>query len=238
MADGGHPIKPPALRDPTQTLHDLLDRADQLTEVLGLGQHTTPLARTRQSTDQQMRVLAHAPLRWRVGQLQPIPLGFFPGRMVDDRDIPAAGGLTRLAMRAQLVLADSRGQRRVRATEPQLEQLIEQRRRPHMRVIPEPDPAVLDERPDHRRCRPDTLLGLPLAIEVGTDRLTVMAKMPGDRRDRPTSPAQRVCFHIISPAEHHSPRSSRSPLTRRPSRRTGPPPGDTPSRTSHLGKSI
>jgi hypothetical protein len=43
----------------------------------------------------------------------------------DDRDAPAAGDLTGLAVRAQPVSSDRRGQRRIRAGEPELEQLVE-----------------------------------------------------------------------------------------------------------------
>jgi hypothetical protein len=43
---------------------------------------------------------------------------------------------------------------------------------------------------------------LALAVEVGTDGLTVSIQMPGDRRDRPALLAERMRFHIFLRCHH------------------------------------
>jgi len=70
------------------------------------------------------------------------------------------------------------------------------RRRPQMRVVREPDPAVVDERVDHRRPNRLAVVRLPLAVQIGTDGLAVMTGMPRDRRDRP---ARRASACASSP---------------------------------------
>src|SRR3954464_11790261 len=79
-------------------------------------------------------MLADAPPWWRVGQLDPVELGLLTGGMGDDRGIAAAADLAWFAVRAQAVLADRRGQARIRAGEAELLQLVEQRRRPQVGV--------------------------------------------------------------------------------------------------------
>lgn len=115
MADRGHPVAAPDLGHPAQAPDDLVEGLDQVREVLGIGQDSAPLARVRQRPDQQMRLLPGAPARGRVRQLQPVPLGFLARRVGDDRDVPAAGHLTRPAVRAQLIAAQRAGERRVAA---------------------------------------------------------------------------------------------------------------------------
>lgn len=73
-------------------------------EVLSLAQHRAPPPRVRQSAHQQVRLAASSPPRRRVGQLKPVPLGFFARRMLDDRHIPPTRRLARLAVRPQAVL--------------------------------------------------------------------------------------------------------------------------------------
>lgn len=73
------------------------------------------------------------------------PLGLLTRRMRNDRYIPAPSRLTRLAMRTQLVTAQRLGERRV-PTGIEPGHLIQQRRGPHVRIISQPNPAVLHER--------------------------------------------------------------------------------------------
>ncbi|MCP2256613.1 hypothetical protein LX15_000296 [Streptoalloteichus tenebrarius] len=62
------------------------------------------------------------------------PIGFLTRRM-RDLDVPVPLHLTGFAVRPHLVVADRGGQRRMRAGEPQLGQLVEQPAHPPMRVI-------------------------------------------------------------------------------------------------------
>ena len=71
-----------------------------------------------------------------------------------------------------------------------------------MRILDQPQPAVLQERFRHRRFPPHPDLGDPPALEVGADGLAVMTEMSGDRRDRPTPLSKRVRFHISLPRQH------------------------------------
>jgi hypothetical protein len=102
--------------------------------------------------------------------------------------------------------ADRRGQARIRPRITQFPQLIQQRRGPQMRVIGQPDPAVHHKRRhDHRApAGPPTRLAIPAQIRAR--RLAVMTQVPGDRRDRPAPPAQRLRLHIVLPREHPAPK--------------------------------
>lgn len=106
-----------------------------------------PRGTVRKTTkpDQQMRLPAQAPrTRW-IGQFGPVPLGFLVARwMSDDGRTPALDRLTGLAVRPQPTAADRRGQARIRPGKPQLDDLIEQRRRPQMRIITEGSCAVAE----------------------------------------------------------------------------------------------
>ena len=67
--------------------------------------------------------------------------------------------------------------------------------------------------------------GDPLAVDVSPDRLSVPAKVPGDRRDRPAPASQCMCFHVspmCEPAERVSLRAgwlARSSASKRAHRR-------------------
>jgi hypothetical protein len=73
----------------------------------------------------------------------------------------------------------------IRPGEAEIDDPIEQRRRPQMRIIDQPLPAV-DEEILHR-LRPGrlALTRTALAVQIRTDRLAVMAEMVGERGDRP-----------------------------------------------------
>ena len=73
-----------------------------------------------------------------VGQLQPVELGLLARRVLDHRHRPALGRAARLARRAQPAGPQLAGERRIGAVVAQLEQLVEQRGRPQMRVLAQP----------------------------------------------------------------------------------------------------
>jgi hypothetical protein len=71
-----------------------------------------------------------------------------------------------------------------------------------VRVIGQSLPEVADERRERVVGGADALAGDAAAGQVGADGLAVMAKVPGDRADRPALPAERVSVHIVLPCEH------------------------------------
>jgi hypothetical protein len=155
----------------------------------------------RQRPDQQVRGLAPAPVLGRVGQLDPVPLGLLPGRVLDHRDRPALDRDAPLARHPQTPDPQLPGQRRVRAGVAEPEQLVEQGRGPQVRVVLEALSAVRLERLERVRDGP---LARPrlAAGQVRPDRLTVPAQVRSDRRDRPPLPAQRVYVDVFLPCEH------------------------------------
>ncbi len=97
----GHPVKAPPPGEPSQGAGDPVQAIDQVGLVLGLAQHRPPATGVGQGTDEQVRGLAPPPVLGRVGQLDPVPLGLIPGRVLDHRDRAALGRPARLAHRAQ-----------------------------------------------------------------------------------------------------------------------------------------
>jgi len=78
-------------------------------------------------------------------------------------------------------------------------------RGPQVRIISQPQPAVLDERIDQIRHRLSPRTRLTNPIQIRPNGFSIMAKVPGDRRDRPTPPPQRMRFHIFLPGQHCQP---------------------------------
>jgi hypothetical protein len=70
-----------------------------------------------------------------------------------------------------------------------------------MRVVGQPDPAVLDERVDQIRHRLASRPRLAHPVQVRPDRFPIMAEVPRDRGDRPSPPAQRVRLHFFLPEQ-------------------------------------
>jgi hypothetical protein len=134
----------------------------------------------RQRTDEQMRRLAPAPLRRRIGQLHPVPLCFLTRWVLDHCDRAALRRSARLARRAQTTSPDLTRHRRIGLPVAELKQLIEQRRGPQMRIITQPLPAVRGERLEPIIPATPTHPSLP-AGQIRADRLTVPAKMTSDR---------------------------------------------------------
>ena len=130
----GHPIDPPPLRRATQTLEDLVDADDQMGLIGRLGEPAPEPTRVRQRPDQHIGLVAPR----RVGQLEPVPLDLLPSGVLDVHMGPAVRRLAGFAVRAQLPVPKLAGERLIRPVEPERGDFIEQRRRPHVRVIGEP----------------------------------------------------------------------------------------------------
>jgi hypothetical protein len=146
VADRGHAVEAPPASGPAQLGYHLIEGLDQVREVLPLGQDRPPAARVRQGTDQQVSMLTDSPLsRWS-WPFQPIELDLLARRVSDDRNIATLGGLARFAVRPRGMAAQGPRERGVAALVTQLDDLVEQRGRPRMRVIREPPAAVLQER--------------------------------------------------------------------------------------------
>jgi hypothetical protein len=71
-----------------------------------------------------------------------------------------------------------------------------------VRILGQPQPAVLQERLGQRRLMTHPRLGDPPALEVGADGLAVMAQMPGDRRDRPALLARSTPTSVRDHDQH------------------------------------
>lgn len=95
------------------------------------------------------------------------------------------------------------GEDRIRPVDPERDDLLDNRR-PHMRVLGQPGANVgLDVEAVERAVdSPLSHIGGAFAGQIRPDGLAVMAKMAGDRGDRPAPRAERVRVHIILPCEH------------------------------------
>jgi len=227
---GGHPVEAPVPGQPTQGVADPVHPVNQMRLVLGLAQDAAPAPGVRERTNQQVRVLAPAPVLGRVGQLDPVPLGLRPGRVLDHRNRPVLGRPARLTRRPQPAGSQLAGHRRVRAVIAEPEQLVEQRRRPQVRIIGEALSAV--RRKGIERISPTTGPNPSLPPgQVGTDGPAVFTQMPGDRGDRPTLAAQRVHVDVVLPCEHERRGSLELVCGQRPSASRG----SRLSRRSHAG---
>jgi hypothetical protein len=102
-----------------------------------------------------------------------------------------------LAVRAQAA-----GEARIGTVEAEGDDLVEQPRRPHVRIVREALTEVADVRPERVLAAAGALAGDAAAGQVGADGLAVMAEVPGDRADRLALPAERVRVHIVLPCEH------------------------------------
>jgi hypothetical protein len=82
-----------------------------------------------------------------------------------------------------------------------------------MRVIGQPDPAVLHKRSHDIRAPAGPPPRLPVPAQIRADRLAVMTQVPGDRRDRPAPPAQRMRLHIASHESIQAPKIAAMMIT-------------------------
>ena len=88
-------------------------------------------------------------------------------------------------MRTQTPVADLASERRIRPAIPERGDLVEQRRRPHMRVLREPLADIRLEPVEHVDLGLGPNAGLTFAVQIRPDRLTVPASVSGNGRDRP-----------------------------------------------------
>jgi hypothetical protein len=156
----------------------------------------------RQRPDEQIGLLTPAPGFWRIGQFQPVPLGFITRWMRNDGIRALGGGAAGLTHRAQIPGPDVAGQALIRQPKPQALEFVEQGAGPQMRILHQARRHIVDERVKRIRRRPGTHPRLLFTIQVLADRLTVEPGVAGDRRDRPTTFAQSMYFHIVLPCEH------------------------------------
>ena len=108
------------------------------------------------------------------------------------------------ARRPQPTGPELAGQRRIRRGRTRADELVEQRRSP---TDAGPRPAARGSSRRTGRTDPLARLRTPgsrFAVQIGPDRLAVMAEMAGDRGDRPALPAERVDVHIVLPCEHEN----------------------------------
>ena len=136
----------------------------------------------RERADQHVRGIAP----WRIGQLEPVPLHLHARRMLDVNMRAALHPRARFAMRTQVAFADVTRERLVAAIEAEHDNLVEQHRQPHVRVISEPLPHIHVE-PIERivNSAAATHARDTRALQVLADRLAVMANVTSDRRQRP-----------------------------------------------------
>ena len=80
--------------------------------------------------------------------------------------------------------------------------LVIERRRPDVRVVDKAGHQVLGEGIERVGSMSGAHSGHPLAAEIGPDGLSVPAQVPGDRRNRPASFFQCMCFHVFPMCEH------------------------------------
>ena len=71
-----------------------------------------------------------------------------------------------------------------------------------MWILAEAFTAVVDETSEPVVANRDPNPRGTVAIQIGADRLAVMAEVTSDRGDRPAPPAERVRVHIILLCEH------------------------------------
>src|SRR5665213_139214 len=142
--------------------------------------------------------------------------------MVDLDRVAALHPTTRLTMRTQTADTDLTHERRIRPSVTEPDDLIEQRRRPQVRIVNEPGPDIRLERRQRigRRRHPPSRH--TFAIQIRADRLRVSFQMAGDRRDRPAPFPQCVHFHVFSLCEHWR-RDSFGPAAWSPSASKGSP---------------
>jgi len=120
---------------PTELAGDLIERVDRVRLILRLSQHPTPPAGVSKRADEQRRVRPPPPRRGRVGEVNPVPLCLLTRRVIDHRHRAALRRPARLTRRTQAAGAQLAGERRIRPVEAKRDNLVEQRRRPQMRVL-------------------------------------------------------------------------------------------------------
>jgi hypothetical protein len=217
----GHPVDPPPAGGAAKAAEDLVDPDHQMRLVVGLGEPDPEPARMRQRADQ------HVGLRTpgRVVELEPVPLDLLTRRVLDIDMRPAVARRARLAVRAQLSIAQLAGEGLVAPAIAERCDLVEQRRRPHVLIVGEPLAHVRLEAIERVRLVVGAQAGLPFAGQVGPNRLAVPADMAGDGRDGPPPRPQRCDLHVFLWCQHRgrAPPARRCGLGRPPALGGAPP---------------
>ena len=126
-------------------------------------------------------------------------LAFLAGRMIDHRHRPTPGPRTRPTRRPQPPASDLADERHITLPIAELRCLLEQCRRPKMRILGQPLPNIsLDhiERIPLRCCPPPRH---PFSRQVSSYCFSVSSQMAGNSRDRPSPFPQRVYSPRIPP---------------------------------------
>lgn len=170
-----------------------VDRLDQVGEGHALADHRTAHPREGQSANEHIGRLTPR----RLAQLKPIPLDLLP-RLVDevDRDAVAAG-----AARSHRGRSPSSRSSRTNVTydrsTPSTSRKSTVHRRAHRRQTAPPS---------KRETAPGSSAPVPAKAcpprQILADRLAVAARVPGDRRHRPTARSQRVNLHVVLLSQH------------------------------------
>ena len=106
-----------------------------------------------------------------------------------------------------------------------LDELVEQRHRPQMRIIRQTLADIADVVVEPvAACRAGTHPGDTITAQIRPDRLGVTAQMPGDHRDLPALLEQRMRVDVFLPCEHADGAPSVAGGGQRPSASKGAPP--------------
>jgi hypothetical protein len=119
--------------------------------------------------------------------------------MLDLHRLPATHPGARLTVRAQPGEAQLAGKARIGTAVSERHHLVEQRRRPQVRIVDEAGRHIGDERRQRIRRRRPAHARFAFAVEIRADRLAVALEMTGDRRDRPPPLGQGISFHVFTP---------------------------------------
>lgn len=204
----GHPIDPPPVRGAAQAFEHAVHPVDQVRLVHRVRQPAPEPARVRQGAHQQMGGATVEPRRAR--QIHPVPLDLHTGRVIDDRVGPPVRRVARLAMRAQSPVAQMPREGLVTAVVAQRHDLVEQRRRPHVRVIDEALTHIGLEPVERVRTRRDPHPRRRATRQHVVDRLAVHTDMTGDVGLLPTSLGESSNLHVLLLCDHEA----RAPLDR------------------------
>ena len=167
---------------------------DQMRLVHGLGQHLTGASRMRQGPQQPIT----GPAPRGPAAFRPVPLDFLAGRVGDVSGLAALHPRTRLAMGAQPGHTHLADEARIRTAVAEGDDLVEQRRGPHVRVVHEPGLHIGHERRQRIRGARTADTRLALARQIVGDRPPVTAEVTGDRGDLPSPLEQCISFHVFS----------------------------------------
>lgn len=128
---GGHPINPPPPGSTTHTSQHRVDALDQVRLVLTGRDPRPKSARVRQDPHQHQSFRLPRGIR----KLHPVPSAFLTRWMINNGGGTALGARTGATKRPQPTIADLPHESRIALQRSQSHHLIEQHRRPNMRII-------------------------------------------------------------------------------------------------------